>query len=197
MVTREQIEAACNDDEDALAVVIKWLYSVLRPYVRARVPTQDQEDRVQLALHDILRKMADEAPREPEAFRRWALGFTRMELLKYWRKQKRDLERHAEQDVEVEPSASTSAPDRMHQFRLLRVLNGFLRRLPPQYRLPLLHRFGEGGDTSFAEKHDIKKGTVRWRRHEARRRLQAMFRSYFELGSEESLWRMGPATPRT
>ena len=198
MITDEQIQAACEGDEEAAALLTEWLYDVMTPYVRKRIPDQDQEDIHHRALQAIIRKMGAEGPREREAFRMWALGFARTLVKEHWRIHGRDLERYEhELDVEFEPAPNTSAPERLHKSYLLSLLSSFLRRLPQKYRSPLLHYFRDGRDTSFAEKHNIAKATVRWRRHEGRNRLRAMFRSRFGLASDESMWELAPSpSPR-
>lgn len=199
MITGEQIQAARAGDPKARESVMMWVYRLITPMICARVANQDQEDVRQRTLQRILKLLEEKAPNEPDRFRRWALVFARTVILEHWRERGLDIERFGNEfDVDAEPAPSPSPASRLHKSYLLRLLSSFLRRLPQHYRSALLHRFGGGGDTSFAEKRDIAKGTVRWLRHKARKRLTAMFRSRLGLEDHESLWMLGPASsPRS
>lgn len=188
VITDEQLLAARGGDREAREIVMTWVYRLTAPYVRSQLPDRDQENVHQQALKKILEQMAKKGPDNAEAFQRWALVYTRTEIRAFRRKRKRELDRYAHDfDVELEPAPSTPLPERLHKFRLLRLLSRFLRSLPQLYRSPLMHHLCDGRDTSFATKHEIAKTTVRWRRHHARKLLQDMFRTYFGLSSSSNL----------
>lgn len=179
MITEEVVEAACEGDLTAQKTLFNWLYNELAPVVRARVPDPDQEDVHHRALHDVLRKMHAHAPREVEPFRQWAISYAHKAAQAYWGRRKRKAARIAAGiDVDAWPRESTSVHSRWHRGLLLRLLSTFLRRLSRRYRSPLQHRMRGGNDSSFARARALAKPTVRWRRHEGRKRLQAMFEDY-------------------
>lgn len=150
---------------DSALSVDRSLLGTVEAMVRRRVPASDVDDVVQAALADAV--ASPDAPREPEAFRRWLTGVVRHKVADFHRRNRREL---ALDDAPEVGTESTGHEDRD-------LLRWARRQLPPSADAEktlewMMHEADGEKLESIAERERMPAARVRQRVS----RLRAFFR---------------------
>lgn len=158
------IRHARDGDPRALRALGSWLHlELLAFFTKGKFKHTDRvNDLIQETVSDVLKKLADDAPDDPDKFRGWVHSFGGTEILTIERERERE---HARADLcprgntpAISASASVLAPLIDEQQRQL--LRQHAQQLPTVYRNAILHVLDGGDYRSLAASEGIPEGTA-------------------------------------
>jgi RNA polymerase sigma factor (sigma-70 family) len=162
MMERSRLQAALAGDAAARVELGHWIARELLAFFRT-FPENEIDDLVQDTAEDLIKKL-DQAPDDPERFRRWMLGFAKIQARRFVPREQRERQRADELQRRVSPRTPTA----VHMFteRLRsnqrRLLAWAIERLPDNLRDALEHHLAGRDHESLARARGVTMGTARW-----------------------------------
>jgi hypothetical protein len=161
---RSRLKAALAGDVDAQVELAHWMTYELLAFFRARkLPSGELDDLVQATVAELVEKWND-APDDPVRFRRWMVGFAKMQARRFVPREQRQRERAARLRDRVSPRTSTAAL--MFEERLRskqrKLLAWAIERLPDNLRDAIEDHLAGRGHKSLARARGVTMGTARW-----------------------------------
>lgn len=171
---RELMARVQEDEQSALEVLFaRWEALLFAFFYRMGCPPASVEDLTEEVLVAIYRQRARYDPGRP--FAPWVYGIARHVWQDYCRHRRRDLTQSV--SLEAIEGLRAPAPDPSEAAQMRETMDDVRRaveRLPDEQKLVFILRHYQGlSYDDIAEALQIPLGTVKWRLHEALRRLEA------------------------
>jgi hypothetical protein len=176
---RSRLKVALAGDVDARVELAYWMTYELLAFFRARkFPSGEIDDLVQNTIAELLEKETD-APDDPVRFRRWMLGFAKMQARRFVPREQRQRERAARLRDHVSPRTSTATLMFRERLRSKqrKLLAWAIERLPDNLRDALEDHLAGRDRSSFARARGITMGTARWMIWSATKALRELVQS--------------------